>query len=87
MTENSVVDSDQLEKKDGDLDLACKIPNIDPFSDSMMKLDGNVEVPNCSQYKSYGKLVNGKIQLLGKFQLLIPPDAILLSLVQAQYFI
>ena len=54
------------EKRVRDSGLACKIPNIDPFSSSIMKLISDVKIPNCSAYNSYGKLVNGKIQFLGK---------------------
>ncbi|CAB4031674.1 Hypothetical predicted protein [Paramuricea clavata] len=57
----------ESEEKDKKSDLACEIPDIDPFHPSMMKLLHNVTMPSCSQYKSYGKLVNGKIQFLGKF--------------------
>lgn len=56
------------EKKGGDSDIACKIPDIDPFSSAIMKLIGNVKMPDCSQIKSYGKLVNGKLQFLGRFK-------------------
>ena len=55
--------------KGGDSDIACEIPNIDPFSSSIMKLIGDVRMPDCSPVKSYGKLVNGKIRFLGKFKL------------------
>ena len=56
------------EEKVADSDLACKIQNIDPFSSSIMKFIGGVKMPNCSRFKPYGKLVNGKIRFLGRFK-------------------
>ena len=56
------------QEKVGDSDLACKIPDIDPFSSSMMQLIDDVKIPSCLHHKSYGKLVNGKIEFLGKLE-------------------
>ncbi|XP_028412791.1 uncharacterized protein LOC114535693 isoform X1 [Dendronephthya gigantea] len=53
-----------LQLKKNDSDLACRLPEIDPFHPSIMKLFSDVANPNCAKHKSYGKLVNGKIQFL-----------------------
>ena len=59
---NSKLESTRLDGSVG-----CQIPTIDPFHPSMMNLvKGDVPMPKCSQFKSYGKLVNGKIRFLSR---------------------
>ncbi|XP_028406249.1 uncharacterized protein LOC114528742 [Dendronephthya gigantea] len=53
-----------LESEQKRSDLACKIPDIDPFHPSIMKLLRDVSMPRCWKYKSYGKLTDGKIHFL-----------------------
>lgn len=45
---------------------ACRIPKIDPFHQSMLKLLHEISIPSCSNHKSFGKLVNGKVRFLGE---------------------
>lgn len=49
--------------KNNGSDMGCQIPDLDPFHPSMMQLFKQVAMPQleCSKYKAYGKLVNGKI--------------------------
>ena len=53
------------EKNKDDSKMSCKIPKLNPFHPSMVKLLKNIPMPQCTGQKSYGKLVDGNIKLIG----------------------